>query len=117
MDWAIGWMGLLDGFFRGGRTNIKSSSENLINKNQMDNIASNDTILFKKAEDLKVGDKYRLNDTIYTVTQIRYLRCRGTVHHKLRNVIFSLQSDDDTNMTTTIGFRIGYRNNTYYFYE
>ncbi len=88
------------------------------NKNKMDNIAPNEenTILFKKAEDLRVGDKYRLNDTIYTVTRIRYLRCRGTVHHKLRNVIFSLQSDND-NTTTTIGFRIGYRNNTHYFYE
>ena len=38
-------------------------------------IKPNDYI-FKKVEELRKGDKYFLNDKIYTVINIRYLRCR-----------------------------------------
>jgi hypothetical protein len=70
---------------------------------------------FKKVEELKKGDKYFLNNKIYTVIDIRYLRCRGTVHHKLRHIIFKLQCDED-NTTTSISFRIGYKNNILFLY-
>ena len=71
-------------------------------------ITSNDYI-FKKVEELKKGDKYIFNDKIYTVIDIRYLRCHGNVHHKLRNIIFTLQCDEDKT-TTSKCFRIGYKN-------
>jgi len=71
-------------------------------------ITPNDYI-FKKVEELRKDDKYFLNDKIYTVIDIRYLRCRGNVHHKLRNIIFTLQCDEDKT-TTSKCFRIGYKN-------
>ena len=71
-------------------------------------ITPNDYI-FKKVEELRKDDKYFLNDKIYTVIDIRYLRCRGNVHHKLRHIIFTLQCDEDKT-TTSKCFRIGYKN-------
>ena len=71
-------------------------------------ITPNDYI-FKKVEELRKDDKYFLNDKIYTVIDIGYLRCRGNVHHKLRHIIFTLQCDEDKT-TTSKCFRIGYKN-------
>jgi hypothetical protein len=74
-------------------------------------ITPNDYI-FKKVEELRKDDKYFLNDKIYTVIDIRYLRCRGNVHHKLRNIIFTLQCDEDKT-TTSKCFRIGYKDSMF----
>ena len=56
-------------------------------------ITPNDYI-FKQVEELKKGDKYILNDKIYTVIDIRYLRCRGNVHHKLRHIISTIITEE-----------------------
>jgi hypothetical protein len=73
--------------------------------------------IFKKVEKLQKGDKYILNDKIHTVIDIRYFKCRGNVHHKLRNIIFTLECDEDKK-TTSKGFRIGYSifNDKMFFY-
>ncbi len=74
-------------------------------------ITPNDYI-FKQVEELKKGDKYIFNGKIYTVIDIRYLRCRGNVHHKLTYIIFTLQCDEDKT-TTSKSFRIGYKDSMF----
>ena len=66
-----------------------------------------DAYVFKRAEDLTKGDKYIMNDKIYTVIDIKYLVCKANVHHRVRHVTFTLQCDEDDTITKK-SFRIGY---------
>ena len=81
----------------------------------MDNITlSNYT--FKRVEELVKGDKYILNDKVYTIIDIKCVICKANVHHRLRKKIFKLECDEDKSLASK-SFRVGYNDKTLFLYE
>jgi hypothetical protein len=80
----------------------------------METIPINST--FAEYEKMKKGNMCVVNNKPHTVIDIKYLFCKGNVHHRLRHMIFTMENDEDKTIVKEY-FRVGYRDKTLFLYK